>query len=279
MTGKEHKPTGSRKLPARAGRPRDLGAPEPKPSRKVALDEVLRTLQDLVGNELSVESPQKVRPEKTRRSSAADLPAETPNAVSALPEAATNLEIVTEAPEPESVTEIELTAPEPEQPSIVVPPEGLQQDLPHLEPEIIPATRPKPEPIPAVVAQDLEPIVTELPELEMAPAMETAPAPVLPASDHDHTPTDIPVLSDVVDEVEEIEAVALPADEAALPGLTMTPPVVDGRKLAIQVAARLNVELRKDGKPVLSSDVIARLAHALEEALAKAASNSENKDS
>ena len=276
MTGKEQKPTGSRKPPARASRPRDFGAPEPKPSRKVALDEVLRTLQDLVGNELNVEAPQQAKPAKTRAPSRIEPPAKFQN------------EITAEAPLPESVTEIELTAPEPEPPAAVaVPPEGLQQELPHLEPEVLsanpPEPVPKPAPKPAIVAQDLEPIATELPELEIIPVVETAPAPapVPAASDHDLTPTDIPVLSDVVDEIEEIEAVALPADQTTLPGLTMPPPppAADARKLAIQVAARLNVELRKDGKPGLSSDVIARLAHALEEALAKAASNSENKAS
>ena len=50
-------------------------------------------------------------------------------------------------------------------------------------------------------------------------------------------------------------------------------------KLAIQVAARLNVEMRRGGKRGLNSDVITHLARILEEALAQAASNSENKPS
>jgi hypothetical protein len=42
------------------------------------------------------------------------------------------------------------------------------------------------------------------------------------------------------------------------------------------VAARLNVELRKQGKRGLASDVIAHLAHLLEDALAKGRANMEN---
>lgn len=84
---------------------------------------------------------------------------------------------------------------------------------------------------------------------------------------------EIPVLEDAVELHETLPAgvaAAAPARPAALPAAQ------DARRLAIQVAARLNVSLRKAGKPVLSSDVIARLARELQEALANAGANVEN---
>ncbi len=51
--------------PTRKPKPPDKGAPpEHKPSRKVALEEVLRSLQDLVSNELATE-PAKLPGEAT----------------------------------------------------------------------------------------------------------------------------------------------------------------------------------------------------------------------
>ena len=47
--------------------------------------------------------------------------------------------------------------------------------------------------------------------------------------------------------------------------------------MAIQVAARLNVELRRSGKRTLSSDIITRLARMLQETLAQSPSNVDNK--
>jgi hypothetical protein len=60
------------------------------------------------------------------------------------------------------------------------------------------------------------------------------------------------------------------------PATTVLPPADAARRLAIQVAARLNVELRKSGQVGLSSDIITRLARLLQEALAKSAPNMEN---
>ena len=58
----------------RKPKPPDKGAPpEHKPSRKVALEEVMRSLQDLVSNELSTDTTPPVEPPKRRR--AADKPA------------------------------------------------------------------------------------------------------------------------------------------------------------------------------------------------------------
>jgi len=283
MASKDEHPAGSARQPARAKRPRDFGAPEPKPSRKVALDEVLRTLQDLVGNELNVETPAPAKSSSPRRRNVPEPPPEVPEEIILAVEADPVTDTAHEALSPqEPITEIEITAPEePPAPARAIPPGGLQQELPHLDPDKSPPSPPVAEsvkPAPDARDPDQEPIDTELPELERIaePLAEPAPAATLePETDHDNTPSDIPVLEDIVDETEEV---AIPVDEpgAALAGLGPLPQAADARKLAIQVAARLNVDLRKAGKPVLASDVIARLARTLEEALAKAGTKRDN---
>jgi hypothetical protein len=86
---------------------------------------------------------------------------------------------------------------------------------------------------------------------------------------------DLPVLEEAVELVEEIEADAS-APGIGAPKAAPLPPADAARRLAIQVAARLNVELRKSGQDGLNSDIITRLARLLQEALAKDASNMEN---
>ena len=81
---------------------------------------------------------------------------------------------------------------------------------------------------------------------------------------------DIPVLEEAVDMADINDT-----DEGHASG-AMLPHAGDARRLAIQVAARLNVELRKSGQPGLSSEIITRLARMLEEALAKGTANVEN---
>ena len=279
MAGKDPKLGGASKTSAHASRPRDFGAPDPKPSRKVALDEVLRSLQDLVTNELNVESPTTRAPDARAAKARAVKPA------------AVDLEIATD--HPATAGHRDTAAPQTDEPVTAVAPSpnktvvagGMQQELPHLEPE--PALKPEiatPASAPAEpqrtqrVADETESLDTELPELQAAPTPETNTHHAPHTDDHNHTPTDIPVLDDVVEEIEELETAALPASgesTASLPLATL-PEGMSARRLAIQVAARLNVELRREGKPVLSSAVIARLAHALEVALAPGDANREN---
>lgn len=276
MAGKDPKPGGARKTSAHASRPRDFGAPDPKPSRKVALDEVLRSLQDLVTNELNVESSTTPAPEARVAKARAAKPT------------VVNLEIA--ADQPATTAHSDTAAPQTAEPVTAAAPSskksvvagGVQQELPHLEPEpapkheiATPASVPvEPQRTQRVADEtespEIESIDTELPELQAAPAPETNTHHAPHTDDHNHTPSDIPVLDDVVEEIEELEAAALPASAestASLP-LAALPEGMSARRLAIQVAARLNVELRREGKPVLSSAVITRLAHALEEALA-----------
>jgi hypothetical protein len=274
--------------PSRKSRTPDKKADtEHKPSRKVALEEVLRSLQDLVQNELSVEG-KKPRPEPAAppaRAAKPEIPvppvADEPTPETAMydgqEEEAITLEGIPENPAAATA------APAVEQ--AAVPPEGLQQPLPFLDPV------PKPAIAAATAAYSIEmetetattpdalsradeiadADTSEIPGIDFepsAPAVNTHPV-----EDDGHN--DIPVLDDAVDFVEEIELHA-PETPASTNAPAMPPAIPDIRRLAIQVAARLNVELRKQGRPSLSSDVITRLAHLLEEALAKAAANVEN---
>lgn len=307
-------------------KPPDKGESAPKPSRKVAIEEVLRSLQDLVNNELSVAAP----PAEARPLQEADvvpvappapesgflIPFEPAPALARNGDTGTNATISLEAL-PESVAE---TAPAPEPAPLAkepLPPEGLQQELPYLEPEpaietpvtaaiepsslLLEPDFPGPElpgtdelddrsihitsieketeiepaaspdmPIPALPADDLP----ELEPVASDPILETSGTGTNSALADADSLNDIPVLEDAVDLHDELEPHPN-LDESSLPAAAL-PAAQDGRRLAIQVAARLNVELRKAGQPGLSSDVIARLAHLLEETLAKGAPNMEN---
>ena len=306
-------------------KPPDKGEAAPKPSRKVAIEEVLRSLQDLVNNELSADTPKPETPAVPAMGIAsleAPVPAsEISNAFSSASapvqaDSSTNttidLEVLPEcAPETAAAPEPARSAKRP------LPPEGLQQELPYLEPEptsetpvtaaVEPSsllqepdfpgpelpgtdelddrsignitgasatgTEPAGSPgmsIPASLADDipaLEPVVS-------GPIPDIADAGASPALADADGLNDIPVLEDVVDLPEELES--HPVMDEPPPPVAALPAAQDGRRLAIQVAARLNVELRKAGQPGLSSDVIARLAHLLEETLAKGAPNMEN---
>lgn len=102
-----------------------------------------------------------------------------------------------------------------------------------------------------------------------APKTPTA-KPALPtAKIHLGNEDNIPLLQDV------IEAVGAAASSAQAPILSPGPE--QARRMAIQVAARLNVELRRAGKHALSSDVITRLARMLQETLAQSPPNVDNK--
>jgi hypothetical protein len=92
---------------------------------------------------------------------------------------------------------------------------------------------------------------------------------------------DFPVLEEVVEiDTDAVGHKTDPGDVNAamefLPPAAKLPPADAAHRLAIQVAARLNVELRKSGQGGLSSDIITRLARLLQEALAKGTPNMEN---
>lgn len=291
-----------------------------RPSEKVAIDEVLRSLQDLVQNELSIDAPP---PATAARGKAKkeEAPPPPPQPETDFPEGFPSLEgmeeedITLEAlpepePEPEPVLELELAPePEPKKPATrsksVKLPSGQQQELPHLdlpssgravskpsghkpleivedsplsldtaesqENEIVAAPAPADEPDSFSVAFE----ATSLPETTESDPFSisfesSSPAPTPPGATDNTDHGDIPVLDDAVDLTDEFH-IPPPASSPAAP--------IDAHRLAVQVAARLNVELRREGKPVLSSEIMTRLTHVLEEALAKGAANMENSPS
>ncbi len=279
MAGKDNKhstPPAGRKV-----KPRDLGEVH-KPSRKVALNEVLQSLQDLVHNELSVpDKPSSAPPDGAARAERdPGQRAETAEPEGIAPPARQNEPPPARKSEPRAARSARspaVPAPQPSPPAI--PPGGLQQELPYLDPDetiVLTPVAPPPDAEPPAPAEPSEPAlvlaieaeVTELAPLEPLPEDSEPAAPMVATAVDEGDLGEIPVLEDIIDFNEEPE----PRTDAPA-----VPPAADARRLAIQVAARLNVELRKAGKPSLSSDVITRLARLLEEALAKAATNMENK--
>ena len=295
----------------RKPKPPDKGAPPShKPSRKVALEEVMRSLQDLVSNELAIEPetpPDELQATaaNTKETAAAKKPPTTRSAFSAdvLPTVPPVAAGQTAEPEPIALDRLSPTQPASAIPDVVdelpglgaeplttpavpappadsaVPLGGLQQELPYLEaaPLALSASLPVPEATEAEAA-------SLLPELLPADEAKTgmlagnsAPASTAEEPNWD----DFPVLEEVVEiDTDAVGQRTDPDDVNAaiefLPPAAKLPPADAAHRLAIQVAARLNVELRKSGQGGLSSDIITRLARLLQEALAKGAPNMEN---
>ena len=129
----------------------------------------------------------------------------------------------------------------------------------------MPATSPppgRPQARGRILTQGLQ---AELPLASQEPPAPPAPAqPGLERANWD----DIPVLQDAID---------VPETPAAAPAAHAIKPQDQAHRMAIQIAARLNVELRRAGKPPLSSDIVTRLVHLLQETLAQGAPNVDNK--
>ena len=124
---------------------------------------------------------------------------------------------------------------------------GVQSELP----------LPEPVPHPSAAAPNI------LPKTSSAKA--TSPSVAAHLGDEDN----IPLLQDVIEAVDK---------HLSSPGTArLNPGPEQSRRMAIQVAARLNVELRRSGKKALSSDVITRLARMLQETLAQSPPNVDNK--
>jgi len=281
--------------PTRKPRPPDKGAPpEHKPSRKVALDEVMRSLQDLVKNELATDRAQQPP---------TSVASPKPRATAKKPAVSTPSPQATEAASAETILETEsitlvglpdhgVTPPPALEPKpragtkLTAPAGGLQQELPYLDAlpmapdanqsetamEAITSTEP------STVERETGNSLLDVPPTEKAAAPDVAPQSVTeaaPVATGETNWDDIPVLEEAVDMSEELE-VNETGHAGDAPVATNLPPAEAARRLAIQVAARLNVELRKSGQGGLNSDIITRLARLLQEALAKVASNMEN---
>lgn len=116
------------------------------------------------------------------------------------------------------------------------------------------------DPTPATTPVDA-PAGTPTVVLAAATPSVTASASALVADDVSVNWDDIPILKDAV-ELEAAKGGPVDAERA--------------RKVAIQVAARLNVELRRAGKRSLTSTVVTRLAHLIQEELAPLRANVDN---
>ncbi len=155
-------------------------------------------------------------------------------------------------------------------------PAGGQTALPFLEPEPPPAgAREEAREIVATVP-DAAPQASSPSRSTGAPTQEVRSTPMTPMPGWD----DIPVLHNAVfvppPETPPPEPAAGSRTGAPVQFEVPLPPATTAREIAIQVAARVNVELRRSGRRGLSSDVIARLALLLREALAQAAANRDN---
>lgn len=339
----------------RKPKPPDRGAPDHKPSRKVALNEVLRSLQDLVQNELNVEpaAGQSIATAKAAAPSpqpAPEPPAPEASAPETAPPGATLADHAPPSVRDEASATAQRPAPKtkPDKTRRPSPAGGVQQELPYLDPDAeresvaidagtldtasaapavaapetssvqdpeVAAFEPVTEPAVDPATPETEPVhdtlefeaetLPMLPDSNVAasgdaPAhdtleIETETLPTLPdniveasgdapvatgdgqdraewLADESDALNDIPVLEDAVDLIETMP------DEAAsaLASPVHRPAPAEARRLAIQAAARLNVALRKEGKPVLASDVIARLVRELEQVLANGAPNVDN---
>lgn len=303
--------------PTRKPKPPDKGAPpEHKPSRKVALEEVMRSLQDLVSNELATE-PAKPSGEaqataaKTKKTSPTEKPPVTRSAFSAdvMPTVPPVAAEPTAEPEsttlgralptqsastiPDVVDELPGLGAEPlttlAEPSPTtgddVPLGGIQQELPYLETAPSAPSASLPTPTPVVVEAKVPSLLPEMLPVEDAKTDFVAGNNTQTSTAEEIHWDDFPILEEVVEQTEEIDTdeIGHRADPGSVnaamelvPSATNLPPADAARRLAIQVAARLNVELRKSGQGGLSSDIITRLARLLQEALAKGAPNMEN---
>jgi len=303
-------------------KPPDRGAPDSKPSRKVALNEVLRSLQDLVQNELSIESGPASSPPASPADTAPPAPEPPPLAESpaAVREENAELSAIAETmdisstpddarPEPQKAKSKSAGTRRSDLPKSDA--RGIQQELPHLdlppESETVPAAEPEPPvaetPEALPVAEPVEiPAHIESGEIDPdASSLQEPEPPAAAANMSDLSAGELESLPDIPQgATESLEITAAPTDTSAAPedlseipvledavDLEPTPPAAavgssplpapeEARRLAIQAAARLNVALRKEGKPVLASDVIARLVRELEQALANHPPNVDN---
>lgn len=142
------------------------------------------------------------------------------------------------------------------------------------------ATQPAGPPAPEVVraadasapGKDLAAALKELDTVEFTPSSADDAAQA-PAFDLD----DIPVLDDIVLESPGATSeIPVLFDEVAVPAPKSPPSPERARDLAIQVIARLNIELRKSGATALDPQVIPRLQALLREALEREAANRDN---
>jgi hypothetical protein len=287
--------------------------PKHKPSQKHTLDEVLRSLQDMIRHDLAGVPPGNIPAtlhashaesqdihddlEKALETLKSDLEGSLLRAGGSTPfesrdnllprlGASTGAAVLPDPPPYTPRKELPALRSEHAPPAATHAPGTVaradQRDLPFLD-AVVPTGAAAPTPLRHDQPSPTRPGVTDTP----ARAGEHQPAsdePLVSA-----TPSDaeaiareealladsIPVLTDAVvfpDAAGEIVAEAPAQIEAPLPSPDRA------RDIAIQVAARLNIEMRKSGRRGLNTPAIIRLAQLLRDALAQAQPNMDNSD-
>ncbi len=290
--------------------------PKHKPSQKHTLDEVLRSLQDMIRHELTGATAKKPAGDaSTTHTHSADIHVDLEKALDALKSDLENSLQHTGGPAPfESLESLlpMLGAPpgsgartNPEQTSQGAGAAVLMDPPPYTARKELPAIRTDQRPnAPARVNQrdlpfldDLAPTGGASTPLHEQPLSPTRPGLAgVPTTNDDASPQD-PLVSAAASDAEAItreealladsipvltDAVVFPDAggevdaEEALQIEVPLPSPDRARDIAIRVAATLNIEMRKSGRRGLSTPVIIRLAQLLRDALAQAQSNVDN---
>lgn len=239
-----------------------------KPSRKRTLEDVTRSLQDLVNNELSDASLRmrslQERVKKVRSDTTAETPGSSP-AQSSEPSSAR----LTPAPGKKPAANTSKNHPGSD-PVEDMDPEEWIRVLGDAVADKTPS-----EPGTANIAE-VSATGADIP----SPTMPTGQSATQAMTEADYQTgdqmdmwdDDIPVLRDVAAPPPMSEPEPAAVDEHTLS------PKERGRKLAIRVIAKLNIELREKGKPELPPLIINRLQRILEQELAQQAANMDNSD-
>lgn len=287
--------------------------PKHKPSQKHTLDEVLRSLQDMIRHELAGVSPRHTTDApRASRAESQDIHDDLEKALetlksdlegsllraggstpfesldSLLPRlgTSTGAALLPDPPPYTSRKELPALRGDHAPPAAAHAPGTVarkeQRDLPFLD-AVVPTGAAVPTPLRHDQPSPTRPGVTDLP----ARAGEHQPAsddPLVSATLSDAEAIareaalladSIPVLTDAVvfpDAAGEFAADTPAQLEAPLPSPDRA------RNIAIQVAARLNIEMRKSGRRGLNTPAIIRLAQLLRDALAQAQPNRDNSD-
>ncbi len=285
--------------------------PKHKPSQKHTLDEVLRSLQDMIRHELvDVTAKKTAGADTPPRAHDTDIHTDLEKALETLKSSIEDSLLRTAGPIPfESLNSLlpVLGTPAAHGTDAAVlmdpPPYTARKELSALHPDHAPAET-HASTAPARVNQRDLPFLdgvaptggTPTPMREHAPSFTRPGLAGVATTDNDTTPPDslvsatlsdaeaiareealladsIPVLTDAV----VFPEAASEADAGEAVQIEVPLPSPDrARDIAIRVAARLNIELRKSGKRGLSTPTIIRLAQLLRDALAQAQSNVDN---
>lgn len=211
-----------------------MDKPKHNPSAKHTLDEVLKSLQDLVRNELADDTDIDTKPQrKTKREPA---PRTTPAPADPVASRADHDTEPSDLSADSIAAETDAAAPPPERAPAAAA-TATEDPAPHLQQTAFPLPNDAP-----ITARQPKPK-----KKKAAPPEQTS-----------LLWEDVPVLNEIV---------VLPTDAVA----TAVPPPERAREIAVRVIAKLNIERRKAGNATLDPVIIDRLEQLLREALIAAA--------